>query len=113
MHELSIVIEVARRVEQIAREEKLTHVERIVLQVGELSSVIPGYLKQCYPAAVAGTILETTELIIETLPGNVRCSDCGSIYRFLENRSGCPNCGSDRRELLCGREFILKEIVAY
>ena len=113
MHELSIIIEIAQRVEQIARSESLKYVERIVLQVGELSSVVPGYLRQCYPAAVDGTMLSDTKLVIETIPGNVRCDECGMVYRYLEHRSGCPNCGNEKMELLCGREFILKEIVAY
>lgn len=112
MHELGIMLEIVRRVEQIAKTEHLTQVQRLVLQVGELSSVVPGYLRKCYPAAVSGSILEHTELVIESIPGNARCSGCGKVYRFLEHPSACPFCGGADKEMLSGSEFLIKEITA-
>ena len=67
MHELGIIAEVVRVVEDIARKQNLTKVEALVLQIGELSSVIPYYVEQCYPAASYGSILEHTRLEIEVI----------------------------------------------
>lgn len=52
MHELGIVFEVVKVVEQVAKEQKLPSVDTIVLQVGELCGVIPVYLDECWPAAI-------------------------------------------------------------
>lgn len=112
MHELSIIMHVTAKVLDIVREQHLTKVARITLQVGEFSEVVPGYLRECYPAAVQGTMLEDTVLEIETVPGNVLCHGCGKVYRFLEHHHGCPFCGSTDKEIISGREFLLKEIEA-
>ena len=112
MHELGIIAEVVRIVENLAREQQLKTVETLVLQIGELSSVVPYYVEQCYPAAVYGTMLENTRLEIEVLPGNGRCRSCGTVFNVLENHKICPGCGGTAWELLGGREFMIKQIVA-
>jgi hydrogenase nickel incorporation protein HypA/HybF len=112
LHELSVVINVVETVEAIARKNGLTKIDTLVLQIGELSSVIPRYVEACYPAAVDGTLLEETKLRIEILPGNGLCKECSNVFNLLENQSRCPKCGSEHWEILSGREFIIKEIIA-
>ncbi|MDZ7543562.1 hydrogenase maturation nickel metallochaperone HypA, partial [Clostridium perfringens] len=41
MHELGVVFEVVRTVENFAQRNALTKIDKIVLQIGELSSMIP------------------------------------------------------------------------
>lgn len=112
MHELGVIIEVVKTVENFAQQNNLTKIDKLVLQIGELSSMIPRYIEQCYPAAVDGTIMENTTLEIEILPGNCLCKQCGKIYNLLQNKGGCPECQIKDFELLSGREFMIKEIVA-
>ena len=51
MHELGIVAEIVRIVENIAREQHLTEVETLVLQIGEMSPVIlPLPMARCWKA---------------------------------------------------------------
>ncbi len=112
MHELGIMFNVVRSVESFARENDVTQIDLLVLQVGELSPVVPHYIEACYPAAVDGTLLQDTELKIEILPGNALCKGCQKVYRFIEHRGVCPHCGSKEHEILSGKEFLIKEIVA-
>ena len=112
LNELGVVIEVVKTVENFARKNKLTKIDTLVLQIGELSSMIPRYIEACYPAAVDGTLLEETKLEIEILPGNAICKDCNKVFNLIENKSQCPACGSKDREILCGKEFMIKEIIA-
>jgi len=112
MHELGIVAEIVRVVENLARKQQLTTIDTLVLQIGELSSVVPYYVEQCYPAAAYGTLLENTKLRIEMLPGNGRCRACGRVYNLVANRRKCPFCGATDVEVLGGREFMIKEIIA-
>lgn len=112
MHELGILINVIDTVEKIARKNGLSKIETLVLQIGELSSIIPRYIEACYPAAVDGTFLQDTKLRIEILPGNAICNSCNKVFNLIENNNKCPNCGSTEWEILCGKEFIIKEIVA-
>lgn len=112
MHELGIMAEVVRVVEDIARKQQLKSVATLVLQIGELSSVVPYYAEHCFPAAAYGTMLENTRLEIEVLPGNARCRTCGTVFNVLQNHRTCPGCGGTAWELLGGREFMIKQIVA-
>ena len=77
MHELGLLSAMVKTIEGIAREEELERVEKIVLQVGELSGVVPAYLESCYPAAVYKTFMEDTALELEIIPGIARCGCCG------------------------------------
>lgn len=112
MHEVGVMIEVIKTVENFARKNNLTKIDTLVLQIGELSSIIPRYIEACYPAAVDGTMLQDTKLEIEILPGNGICRKCSKVFNLIENDNICPKCGSKDWEILCGKEFMIKEIVA-
>lgn len=113
MHELGVVIEVVKTVQRFAHQNRVTQVDSIVLQIGELSSMIPKYVQDCFPAAVDGTRFEQTKLEIEIIPANAMCHQCQQVFAVLANRSICPDCGSQQWGLLSGKEFNIKEIVAY
>ena len=111
MHELSIVLEIVKTVENFARENGVSKIDTLVLQIGELSSTIPRYIEDCYPMAIEGSLLENTKLEIEILPGNAFCLDCEETYNLKENNSVCPHCGSESFKIMSGHEFFIKEIV--
>ena len=112
MHELGIVIEVVKRVEEVARKNQVGRIDTLVLQIGELSSSIPKYIEACFPAAADGTMLQETRLKIEVLPGNARCKSCQEIFNVLKHEGKCPKCSGEVGELLSGKEFLIKEIIA-
>lgn len=112
MHELGVVIEVVKTVENFARKNEVTKIDKLVLQIGELSSMIPKYIESCYPAAVDGTIMEETKLEIEILPGNGICTTCNHVFNFIQNKGKCPACGNNDIEIISGKEFMIKEIRA-
>ena len=112
MHELGIVYEVIKVVDKFVIENNLTKVEKIVLEIGQLSQAIPRFIEQCYPAAVDQTPYEDTVLEIVTLPANGECRDCHTTYNVVDNRKVCPNCSSENFVLISGEEFNIREVVA-
>jgi hydrogenase nickel incorporation protein HypA/HybF len=106
------MMDVIKTVESFAGRNGVTKIQTLVLQVGELSSIIPRYIEACYPAAVDGTLLQETELKIEILPGNAICKKCNKVFNLLENKNKCPHCGGRDFDILCGKEFMIKEIIA-
>jgi len=110
MHELGIVMEVVRVVEDLAKEQDIQTVETIVLQIGELSGAVPQFIEACYPAAVDGSFMEDTKLEIEIIPGNARCLQCQTIFNVLKAEGHCTNCASKDFEVLSGKDFLIKEI---
>jgi len=61
MHELSLVMEVVRRVDAIAKSNNVSEVDTIVLQIGEIATVVPHFVQACYPAAIDGTWMADTK----------------------------------------------------
>jgi hydrogenase nickel incorporation protein HypA/HybF len=112
LHELGIMFNVVRSVEAFAKANGVTKIDTLVLQIGELSPVVPRYIEACYPAAVDQTLLQETKLKIEIIPGNALCKKCNKVFNLLENRENCPTCGDSDYEVLSGKEFMIKEIVA-
>lgn len=111
MHELSVLVEVVRVVENIMDEDDIKKVDAIVLEIGELSSVVPMYMEEYFPVIVDDKPrFKDTELIMEILPGNAKCSDCGTVFNVIKNKGYCPKCNSFEKELLCGKEFNIKEL---
>jgi hydrogenase nickel incorporation protein HypA/HybF len=99
-------------VDRLVEENNLSKVEKIVLEIGQLSQAIPRFIKECYPAAVDETPYQDTELEIVVLPANAKCQSCDHIYNVIEHRKVCPNCGSEEFELVSGQEFNIKEVLA-
>lgn len=113
MHEIGVLFEVVKSVEKFAKKNEVTKIQTLVLQIGELSSMIPKYMKNLYPGAIEGTILEGSQLDIEVIPANALCNDCNKIFGMIINRGECPNCRTRNYEILSGKEFYIKEIVCY
>ncbi len=113
MHELGIVYEVIKIVDGFAKENNLTTVDKIVLEVGQLSQAIPRFIEECYPAAVSETAYENTKLEIIVLPAKAKCKACNEVYNIIEHRKICPECQGDEYKLISGQEFNIKEIVAF
>lgn len=112
MHELGVVVTIVDQVEGIMEAQGLEEVDTLVLAIGELSSMVPHYVEACFPAAVDGTRLARTKLVLEVLPAEARCRACGDRFRPRPPHSDCPRCSSPRTELLSGKEFLIKELVA-
>lgn len=111
MHELSILVEVIRVVEEMAEQQNLDSIKTIVLQIGELSPVVPRFLVDYMPYVVENKPkFKDTELKIEILPGTAMCQNCKTAFNVIETKGYCPKCGSFDKDLLCGQEFLIKEI---
>lgn len=112
MHELGIVFEVVRVVENVVKEENLPEVDTIVLQVGELCGVIPAYLDECWPAVTnTKPFFKNTKLKLDVVPGMAKCKNCGEVFNVIAYEGYCPKCNSFDKDLLSGREFLIKEII--
>ena len=112
MHELGVVMNIVENVVDFAQANNVTQIETLVLQIGELSAVIPAYVESCYPAAVDGTMMQDTKLKIEVLPANALCRNCEKVFGLMAAKGVCPHCGKEDCETISGKELMIKEIVA-
>ena len=111
MHEMSYVVRFVNLAIQTAEANQAKSVKKITVQVGEMTDVEPYYLKAYYPEAVKNTILEGSELEIETVQAKVYCNECKKEYHpSKENHYLCPECGSGNGRILEGRAVVLKNV---
>ena len=113
MHELGIVFHIIRTVEDVARQNDVTRIRRVTLQLGEVSGVVESYLQDCWKwAAAKSELLPGAVLTVETIPAVTVCEDCGQQYPTVQFGRTCPHCQSPRTHLLQGHEMLIKEIEA-
>lgn len=113
MHELGIVFHVIKRLENLAEENKLSEIQSVILEIGEVSGVVPEYLQDCWKWAVKKTeIMQNSELKIEPIEAVTICNDCKKTYRTVEFGKTCPHCKSDNTVLQVGNEMNIKQIEA-
>ena len=51
MHELGILNSMIHTIENVVQEQGITEVDKIVIEIGELSGIVPRYIEECWPAA--------------------------------------------------------------
>ena len=111
MHELGIVFYIIRDVKEVAAQNGVSHVSKVVMNIGEVSTVVPEYLTDCWRwAADKKKLLKDCELEVIVTDAVTVCNDCGKEYPTVEHGKNCPFCGSTDTVLLRGNEVEIKEI---
>ncbi len=111
MHELGIVFYIIRDVKKVAEENHVDKVSAVVMDIGEVSTVVPDYLQDCWKWAVKKeTVLKDCKIKIEIIPAVTFCEDCKQEYPTVQHGKTCPYCGSLNTYLVQGNEFMIKEI---
>ncbi|MBQ3963816.1 MAG: hydrogenase maturation nickel metallochaperone HypA [Firmicutes bacterium] len=113
MHEMGIVIHLAKTLDELAEEHNITKIGSVTLSVGEVSGIVNDlfidaweYFKKKHP------ILSDSELRMEVIPAVTHCDGCGEDYETVAHGKICPHCGSKETWLIQGNECIIKEIEA-
>jgi hydrogenase nickel incorporation protein HypA/HybF len=111
MHEMGIAMQIVEiAAASVPPHLKGSRVERVNLQVGKLSAVVPDSLRFCFEVVAKGTPLEGAELHIEELPVTARCRACRHEWTIEGPAFTCPECASGDLELLSGRELDIRSI---
>ncbi len=106
MHELGITKNIIAIVSENAQNKK---VQKVLLEVGKLSVIMPDAIKFCFDICAQGTIVEGAILEILEIPGMARCRECGNTF-YVDKPFGICECGSVKLDLLTGEELKIKEI---
>ena len=113
MHEMGIVVHLAKTLDEFAKENHVSKVGSVTLSVGEVSGIVNdlfvdawNYFRKKYP------VLEEAEMRMEVIPAITHCDGCGRTYETLTYGRTCPHCGSEETWLIQGNECIIKEIEA-
>ena len=69
MHELGVVFHIMDSLEEVAKENELTRIQSVTMEGGEVSTVIPHYLTDCWEWAIKKRpLLSGCRMKVEILP---------------------------------------------
>lgn len=111
MHELGIIFYIIKDVKKVAQENGVNHVSKVVMNIGEVSTVVPYLLTDCWDWAVKKEEM-LTDCKLEILPvkGVSFCDSCKKEFETVKYGKKCPHCNSENTWLLRGNEVEIKEI---
>ncbi|HVP37220.1 MAG TPA: hydrogenase maturation nickel metallochaperone HypA [Terriglobales bacterium] len=108
MHELSLAQGIIQVIEEeLGKSKEKGIVRKINLRVGKLSFVEPEALVFSFEFCSKKTQCENAKLVIEKVPLNCKCQDCGKGFSPEEAVFICPDCNSSRIKIISGEEFCI------
>jgi len=110
MHEMSIAMNVVDIAVKTALKEKAKNINKIILEVGSLSGVVPDALEFCFDSACKGTIAEGAELELIEIQAQAICESCQYPFPTKQMVSQCPQCNEYVLNIQGGRELQVKSI---
>lgn len=112
MHELGLVYQVVKTVDSVMQDQGLNEIDEIVLDIGEMTDVVPKFIEQAWSVAKESTDYPNAKLTVNVIEGVAKCLDCGHQALIKSFGFECPNCNSTNLKIVQGREFEIKHIVA-
>lgn len=112
MHEMSTMIRLVNQAAEVMEKEHLKKIRQIIVDVGEMTDILPEYLYKYYPEASRHTPCEGSDLKVRVVEAKAQCLDCGTVFHpSRENDYRCPGCRGIRCKILAGRSVTLAQIV--
>ena len=108
MHELGIMQNIIASVQQYAEDNHITEIVKVIVEVGQISGVVPESLEFCFAVCAKDTVVEGARLEIERVDAVGRCKHCGEEFNLLKNDFTCPSCSGSKWDVVSGRELVIK-----
>ena len=112
MHELTVAVQIRRVLEsELAGDGDLV-AERVRVQVGALTGIVPEALEFAWPHAVADSpLLSSATLEIEWIEASLTCGSCSATHRTPNLQTlRCPVCRSPDIEVTGGDELDIADV---
>ena len=112
MHEISLVRNIFRTIENEFSAEELKRLSAINLKVGMLSNVEPILMKNALDAVTAtdSPQYKDIKLNIETVPIMIECEKCGAHSTVEQYRFICKNCQNPTNNVIKGMELLISGV---
>lgn len=107
MHELAITEGILKIAVKEAEKNNVKKVLSIKLKIGELSGVVPDLIQEYFNIVSQETVAEKAKIIIERIPGRIKCLDCGTESPIEKMRIKCPSCAGYNVKITAGREYYV------
>ena len=110
MHELGITENIVNIALTKASEAQAKKVIQINLVVGELSGLVPDCIQFYFDPLSKDTIAQGALLNFESVPVQLRCRNCSTVFQPQDTLWSCPKCKSQSVEISKGRELYIESM---
>ncbi|MFW9819608.1 MAG: hydrogenase maturation nickel metallochaperone HypA [Candidatus Thorarchaeota archaeon] len=119
MHEFAFAYNIFKVAEATALKYNAKKITEVILEIGELTLIVPELLKRSFEMATMGSIAEGAILNIKIIPGKIKCRDCNQISEVTLTRESeltglqlfkCSHCESNNTEIVEGKKANVKNI---
>lgn len=110
MHELYLAESLIEQIERCLSKEGAAKVHKVTVQMGKLSGVEREPFEFAFKLASEGRITEKTKLVIEEVPLEISCGDCGEKTCPEIPFMKCGRCDSVNVKIISGKDFLIKSM---
>ena len=110
MHELPVtesILEISLRHAAKADAKRIVSVH---LVIGQLASIVDDSVQFYWDILTENTKAEGAKLHFRRLPVIIKCKECDHTYTPTEDDMFCPECKSEKIQIIQGEEFYLEAI---
>ncbi|MBN1117684.1 MAG: hydrogenase maturation nickel metallochaperone HypA [Bacteroidales bacterium] len=110
MHEFSLASEIIDIVLDSLRNAGKKQVNRIELDIGELSGVEVPALDMALKSLMNHPALKNAKIIRHRIKGKAICLTCKNEFELNDFFSVCPHCQGIYKDIISGREFNVRRL---
>ncbi|MBQ1501632.1 MAG: hydrogenase maturation nickel metallochaperone HypA [Firmicutes bacterium] len=110
MHEMSLMEALLHTAEDVLSAYEVKSVNSLTVSAGPLANIMPDAFAFAYEVLTKDTVMEGAELIVNKLPVQARCCECGHEYSGDHIPGECPCCGKQSMRITGGSEVYLTGI---
>ena len=110
MHELSLVSELLRQVEEVRNAHHAERVVTVRVSVGEFSGTEPELLRSAFDLLAGTSCAKGAKLELQSRPLMGQCQTCQQEFRVEHFCFQCPFCAAREVSIVDGQDVILDSV---
>ena len=110
MHEYSIVQALLNQCEEIAKENEVEKVTKVICKIGVMSGVEIHLLKTAFDTFKEGTICDGAELVLNHQKIKLHCQSCQATFEIDEILYKCISCERLDVKVIDGEDMYLMSL---
>ena len=110
MHEISLCENIREIIEEQAKRDGFSRVNRVWLEVGPLSCVEPDALRFGFDVVMRGSVAQGASVKITTPLAKAHCLACQTTVQIQQRYDPCPTCGAGPMEIIQGDAFKISKL---
>lgn len=111
MHEISLIRNIFRTLEEEFSKEELSRLTDINLKVGLLSNVEPALMQNAFEAVTSAEHkFQDVRLTVDLVAIEIHCAECKKNSVIKQYKFVCSSCGKPNNNVVKGTELLIHQV---